>query len=227
LIVSDSIVRFLDGITNVDVQLVGSCFWKYLCDDSTRRLKAAFMDSLAARHEEDGGGSSSNSSSTGNGTSADTVPLGTGVWEVQLVDPVDGSLKPVSLHGVVHFAGDRPECVCTIRHRHDGSGAGETASAGDSSGSKRRPSAEYHHHHHHHHRNNNNNTIKTVQDNVDASRGVFVRISDSAQSSSTSGGEDSETSGASHDEANNGHQHHRVTSAVVAAAANESNESGN
>lgn len=81
-------------------ELEGTSFWDRLCEESVRLLKAAFMDSLATR--EDG---------------SDTAPLGTGVWELRLVDK-DNSQKLVALHGVVHFAGDKPECVCTIRARN-------------------------------------------------------------------------------------------------------------
>ena len=59
------------------------------------------MDSLATRE-----------------SGSDTAPLGMGVWDLRLVDK-DGSQKVVALNGVVHFAGDRPECVCTIRPRED------------------------------------------------------------------------------------------------------------
>lgn len=97
---SESIRSFLDMKVE---DMLGSSFWNRLCDDSTRRLKAAFMDSLAERPDH-----------------ADTVSLGnTGQWNVHMVD-IDGTTtKPVSLHGVVHFAGDRPECVCSIRARSE------------------------------------------------------------------------------------------------------------
>jgi PAS domain S-box-containing protein len=92
--VSESVSAFLKITVN---ELEGTSFWSRLCEDSVRLLKAAFMDSLAAREPE-----------------ADTVSLGSGVWELRLVDK-DGSHKIVTLNGVVHFAGDRPECVCSIR----------------------------------------------------------------------------------------------------------------
>lgn len=92
--VSESVSMFL-GMTASELE--GASFWDRLCEDSVRLLKAAFMDSLAAR-----------------APGADTVPLGSGVWELRLVDK-DMSQKIVTLHGVVHFAGDRPECVCSIR----------------------------------------------------------------------------------------------------------------
>jgi PAS domain-containing protein len=78
-------------------ELHGSSFWDRLSDDSERLVKAAFMDSLAAKCE-----------------SSETVPLGQGIWEIQIIDK-DLSLKHVTLHGVVHFLGENPQCVCTIR----------------------------------------------------------------------------------------------------------------
>ena len=92
--VSESVSRFLDFSAG---ELLGTSFWDRLCGDSVRLLKAAFMDSLAARQPE-----------------SDTADLGAGFWELRLVDK-DGAHKVVTLNGVVHFAGDRPECVCSIR----------------------------------------------------------------------------------------------------------------
>eukprot|EP00549_Striatella_unipunctata_P023005 CAMPEP_0118689784 /NCGR_PEP_ID=MMETSP0800-20121206/9688_1 /TAXON_ID=210618 ORGANISM="Striatella unipunctata, Strain CCMP2910" /NCGR_SAMPLE_ID=MMETSP0800 /ASSEMBLY_ACC=CAM_ASM_000638 /LENGTH=335 /DNA_ID=CAMNT_0006587233 /DNA_START=178 /DNA_END=1185 /DNA_ORIENTATION=+ len=94
--VSHSVSRFLDFVPH---DLEGSSFWSRLCDESVRLLKAAFMDALAARQKE-----------------MDTTPLGSGVWELRLVDR-DGTHKVVSLNGVVHFSGDAPECVCSMRPR--------------------------------------------------------------------------------------------------------------
>lgn len=96
--VSQSVSRFMHMTAQ---ELEGTSFWDRLCEDSVRLLKAAFMDSLAARTDD-----------------SDTAPLGSGIWELRLVDK-DGSHKVVSLNGVVHFSGDRPECVCSIRPRED------------------------------------------------------------------------------------------------------------
>jgi len=96
--VSQSVSRFMHMSAQ---ELEGTSFWDRLCEDSVRLLKAAFMDSLAARTDD-----------------LDTAPLGSGIWELRLVDK-DGSHKVVSLNGVVHFSGDRPECVCSIRPRDD------------------------------------------------------------------------------------------------------------
>jgi PAS domain S-box-containing protein len=103
--VSESVCRFLEF--SVD-ELEGTSIWNRVCDESVRLLKAAFMDSLAARQPE-----------------SDTVPLGKGCWELRLVDK-DGTKKVVTLNGVVHFTGDRPECVCSIRPQ-DANRAAEAA----------------------------------------------------------------------------------------------------
>ena len=94
--VSQSVSRFLSLSAE---QLVGTSFWDRLCGDSVRLLKAAFMDSLAARKSD-----------------ADSAPLGSGVWELRLVDK-DSNYVVVTLNGVVHFTGEVPECVCCIRPR--------------------------------------------------------------------------------------------------------------
>ncbi len=92
--VSHSVSNFVDFKPS---ELEGTSFWHRLCDDSVRLLKAAFMDALASRVPD-----------------MDTSPLGDGLWELRLKDK-DGSQKLVTLNGVVHFSGDRPECVCSIR----------------------------------------------------------------------------------------------------------------
>lgn len=94
--VSQSVSRFLDMSPE---ELEGTSFWERLCEDSVRLLKAAFMDSLAARKSD-----------------SDTAPLGSGVWELRLVDK-DSKYKVITLNGVVHFSGEAPECVCCIRPR--------------------------------------------------------------------------------------------------------------
>jgi len=93
--VSHSVSNFLDYSPD---QLEGLSLWDRLSSESVRLIKAAFMDALAARSP---GG--------------DMVPLG-GVWDLELVDK-SGKLKEVTLNGVVHFKGDSPECVCSIRSR--------------------------------------------------------------------------------------------------------------
>ena len=92
--VSHSVSNFLEF---TPTELIGSSFWERLCDESVRLLKAAFMDALAARSN-----------------AHDTTPLGSGVWELRLQDKKGGFVL-VTLNGVVHFSGDAPECVCSIR----------------------------------------------------------------------------------------------------------------
>jgi hypothetical protein len=92
--VSPSVSRFIGMSPD---QLVGTSFWDRLCESSVRLLKSAFMDALAAKKSD-----------------SDTCPLGSGVWDLRLVDK-DSSYTLVSLNGVVHFSGDAPECVCCIR----------------------------------------------------------------------------------------------------------------
>lgn len=115
--VSESVERFLSFTAS---ELEGTSFWDRLSPESVRILKAAFMDSLAARE----------------GVS-DTVQLGTGVWELELVDKTR-THKRVSLNGVVHFAGERPECVCSIRPLDpttEQTNVGDATRISDSSGS--------------------------------------------------------------------------------------------
>jgi PAS domain S-box-containing protein len=94
--VSQSVSRFIDMTPE---ELEGTSFWDRLCEDSVRLLKAAFMDSLAARKADSA-----------------TAPLGSGVWELRLADK-DSNYHIVTLNGVVHFTGEAPECVCCIRPR--------------------------------------------------------------------------------------------------------------
>jgi len=111
LFVSHSVGRFLQFTAE---ELENTSIWDRLCDDSVRLLKAAFMDSLAARDQDN-----------------ETAPLGSGFWQLRLVDK-DGSRKVITMNGVVHFAGDRPECVCSIRPSDDHSNEGEDSSGDDS-----------------------------------------------------------------------------------------------
>jgi len=92
--VSESVGRFLDMCPD---ELEGTSFWLLICEESVRMLKAAFMDSLAARESD-----------------SDTALLGSGVWELRLKNK-NNKYMFVTLNGVVHFKGDAPECVCCIR----------------------------------------------------------------------------------------------------------------
>lgn len=94
--VSHSVNHFLKY---TPTELEGTSLWDRLCDESVRLLKSAFMDALAARTID-----------------SETTPLGSGVWELRMRDK-DGTHKWVVLNGVVHFSGDAPECVCSIRPR--------------------------------------------------------------------------------------------------------------
>merc|ERR1711865_541402 len=96
--VSESVGRFLDASPN---ELEGTSFWDMICEGSVRLLKAAFMDSLAARHPD-----------------SDTALLGSGVWELRLKDK-HSEYKLVTLNGVVHFKGEAPEVVCCMRPLRD------------------------------------------------------------------------------------------------------------
>jgi len=98
--VSHSVSHFLNY---TPAELEGTSLWSRLCDESVRLIKSAFMDALAAKTVD-----------------SETTPLGSGVWELRMQDK-DGSHKWVALNGVVHFSGDAPECVCSIRPR-EGSG---------------------------------------------------------------------------------------------------------
>lgn len=92
--VSPSVMNVLEFSPD---ELVNTSFWNRLCDDSVRLLKAAFMDALANRKQDE-----------------DTSPLGTGLFEVKVKDK-NGIFIHVTLNGVVNFAGETPECVCSIR----------------------------------------------------------------------------------------------------------------
>mmetsp|Transcript_20396 Transcript_20396/g.47917 ORF Transcript_20396/g.47917 Transcript_20396/m.47917 type:complete len:696 (+) Transcript_20396:202-2289(+) len=92
--VSESVGRFLDISSD---KLEGTSFWDLICEDSVRMIKAAFMDSLAARE-----------------ANSDTAALGSGVWKLRLKNK-NSKYMCVTLNGVVHFKGDAPECVCCIR----------------------------------------------------------------------------------------------------------------
>lgn len=92
--VSESVGRFLDISPD---NLEGTSFWDLICEESVRMIKAAFMDSLAAREAD-----------------SETAALGSGVWELRLKNK-NSKYMFVTLNGVVHFKGDAPECVCCIR----------------------------------------------------------------------------------------------------------------
>ncbi len=96
--VSQSVSKFLEFTPE---ELEGKSFWDRLCCESVRLLKAAFMDALAAREND-----------------STSTPLGNGVWQLRLQDKNKETVM-VTLNGVVHFTGDAPECVCSIRMTQD------------------------------------------------------------------------------------------------------------
>jgi PAS domain S-box-containing protein len=96
--VSQSVDRFLDFTS---CELENTSFWNRLSEDSSRLVKLFFMDALAVkRNPED-----------------DTTALADGkLIPVRLIDK-DGNEEnglPFALRGVVHFAANSPECVCTL-----------------------------------------------------------------------------------------------------------------
>jgi len=121
LFVSQAVRRVLDF---APTELEGSSFWDRLCEESVKLLKAAFMDALAARGSTDKKrriNAIENVEADGEDAAeveAETVQLGSGMWELRLVDK-NGAHRLVTLSGVVHFSGDsnNPECVCSIRPR--------------------------------------------------------------------------------------------------------------
>jgi len=97
--VSRSVTRFLD---HAPEDLENSSFWDLLTEDSVQSIKSAFMDALAVKRPAE----------------QDSTPLCDG--ESMVVELVEGNGEghsglTVSLKGVVHFSGDSPECVCSIR----------------------------------------------------------------------------------------------------------------
>ena len=98
--VSESATRFLN-YTSYELQ--STSFWDRLTEDSVRLIKSTFMDALAVKRKPDD----------------DTTPLAGGESiSVRIIDKDDDKRKgeglPFALKGVVHFAADSPECVCTL-----------------------------------------------------------------------------------------------------------------
>jgi len=96
--VSQSASRFLNYTSD---ELENTSFWDRLTQDSVRLIKSAFMDALAVKRQPDD----------------DTTPLAEGESiSVRIIDRDNDKEKglPFSLKGVVHFAADSPECVCTL-----------------------------------------------------------------------------------------------------------------
>mmetsp|Transcript_41667 Transcript_41667/g.88767 ORF Transcript_41667/g.88767 Transcript_41667/m.88767 type:complete len:522 (-) Transcript_41667:284-1849(-) len=108
--VSHSVTRFLDHSAE---ELEDTSFWDLLTEDSVRLIKSAFMDALAVKRppEED-------STLLANGGSI-TVKL---VHKNSGGDEEEEDCLMLSLKGVVHFTGESPECVCSIRPEDGGRG---------------------------------------------------------------------------------------------------------
>lgn len=96
--VSQSVNRFLDFTS---YELENTSFWDRLTEDSVRLIKSSFMDALAVKRKPE----------------EDTTALADGkLVPVRIIDK-DGKKDeglPFALKGVVHFAADSPECVCTL-----------------------------------------------------------------------------------------------------------------
>lgn len=106
--VSHAVTRFMNYTAE---ELEETSFWDKLTEESVRLIKSAFMDALAVKRSPD----------------EDCTPLVNGeslsVTLIQKRDNDDeGTTREnedrhllVSLKGVVHYGGEYPECVCSIR----------------------------------------------------------------------------------------------------------------
>lgn len=94
--VSPSVKKFIHFKSD---ELQDTSLWDRLTPRSGQLVKRAFMDALATGLEVE-----------------DSVPLWDGEPRtVKLLDRNGADTKSVALKGIVHFAGEAPECVCTIR----------------------------------------------------------------------------------------------------------------
>jgi hypothetical protein len=94
--VSRSVTELLDRTVE---ELEETAFWDHLTADSVQSIKSAFIDALAVKRPP----------------TEDATPLcGGDALTVQFAKDEGGGAR-VSLKGVVHFAGESPECVCSIR----------------------------------------------------------------------------------------------------------------
>ncbi len=99
--VSHSVTRFMNYTVE---ELEETSFWDKLSEESVRLIKSAFMDALAVKRNPD----------------EDCTPLVNGESIPVTLIQKDGDDDRdrhvlVSLKGVVHFGGEYPECVCSIR----------------------------------------------------------------------------------------------------------------
>lgn len=129
--VSHSVTRFLDYTVE---DLENTSFWELITEDSVRLIKSAFMDALAVKRRPD----------------EDSIPLANGEsMKVTLARTSGNGGGPqedmiVTLKGVVHFVGESPECVSSIRPEHSGDDSNKKMKVADnnkvSSGQTQRPS---------------------------------------------------------------------------------------
>lgn len=127
--VSHAITRFSDYTAE---ELEETSFWDRLTEDSVRLIKSSFMDALAVKRTPD-----EDSTPLADGESMTVTMLHKGCVEGEQED--DGVL--VSLKGVVHFAGESPECVCSIRPDQGGSSASSAATSKKTKFATKRSSA--------------------------------------------------------------------------------------
>mmetsp|Transcript_33281 Transcript_33281/g.56581 ORF Transcript_33281/g.56581 Transcript_33281/m.56581 type:complete len:174 (+) Transcript_33281:1421-1942(+) len=124
-LVSRSVSRFLKCALR---DMERSSFWEWLSDNSVRKVKSAFMDALAVkrRGREDstplwGGRSMMVELLVHHDPQQQKQGEREGNQQQQQQEEVKTeSPLMVSLKGVVHFAGELPECVCSIRHKEGG-----------------------------------------------------------------------------------------------------------
>ncbi len=116
--------------------MLGMNFYDLLAQEECEEaVKGAFMDAVASseRHQDDkeGGAEKEDSTPLCNGGSL-SVKLGSS----HVDDATDeGDYIKVSLKGVVHFTGEGPECVCSIRPEEATTAAVASSSSGSISSS--------------------------------------------------------------------------------------------
>ncbi len=106
--VSHSVTRFMNYTVE---ELEKTSFWDKLTEESVRLIKSAFMDALAVKrsHDED-----CTPLVHGESISVTLIQKRCNDDEGTHREDEDRHLL-VSLKGVVHFGGEYPECVCSIR----------------------------------------------------------------------------------------------------------------
>lgn len=106
--ISHSVTRFMGYSVN---ELEDTSFWNHLSEESVRLMKSAFMDALVVKRRP---GEDSTPLANGDSMTVTLIPKREDdVEEIVEGDNEQGLL--VSLKGVLHFGGECPECVCSIR----------------------------------------------------------------------------------------------------------------